>query len=80
MEEWNKLFKNYKEKYPTEAAEIERMFKRDVKKEVFESLEELGKKAKEKADSTRAHSGAMLNGIKSHMPELVRALLSFFHS
>ncbi|PHJ25122.1 transketolase [Cystoisospora suis] len=71
VEEWNKLFKNYKEKYPTEAAEIERMFKRDVKKEVFESLEELGKKAKEKADSTRAHSGAMLNGIKSHMPELI---------
>lgn len=48
------------------------MFKRDVKKEVFESLQELGKKAKEKADSTRAHSGTMLNGIKGHMPELVR--------
>ncbi|CBZ50654.1 transketolase, related [Neospora caninum Liverpool] len=69
--EWNALFDKYKTAYPEEAKEIERMFSREVRPEVFETLKQLGDKAREKGDSTRAHSGRMLNGIKGFMPELI---------
>ncbi|KEP64145.1 UNVERIFIED_CONTAM: transketolase [Hammondia hammondi] len=71
VEAWNDLFERYKKEYPSEGKEIERMFSRELRPEVFETLKTLGEKAKEKADSTRAHSGRMLLGIKDFMPELI---------
>ncbi|PFH36308.1 transketolase [Besnoitia besnoiti] len=71
VDEWNKMFEEYKKAFPAEGREIERMFSREVRAEVFEELRKLGEMAKEKADSTRAHSGRMLNGIKDLMPELI---------
>ncbi|EPT31442.1 transketolase [Toxoplasma gondii ME49] len=71
VEAWNALFERYKKEYPSEGEEIERMFSHKLRPEVLETLKTLGEKAKEKADSTRAHSGRMLLGIKDFMPELI---------
>jgi transketolase len=68
-EEWNKNFTNYKAKYESEAAELERM--------ISGKLPEGWEKAlptytpEEKGDATRNQSGKILNALAGVIPELI---------
>lgn len=68
-EEWNKLFAEYKEKFPEKAAD----FTRRVEKKLPENwTEKLPKWTPEdKAVATRASSGTVLNAVADAIPELV---------
>ena len=68
-EEWNKLFAEYCEKFPEMKEKWDKYYNGYDLTDLFESEEYWVKP--EKAEATRSTSGALLNLIKQHMPNLV---------
>lgn len=68
-EEWNDLYKKYKEKYPAEAAEYE-LFKSGKLPEGWKDNLPVFKPS-EKGTATRKASGKMLNAIAANLPLLI---------
>lgn len=67
--EWNNLYKKYKEKYPTEAAEYE-LYKSGKLPEGWKNNLPIFKPS-EKGTATRKASGKMLNAIAASLPLLI---------
>ena len=67
--EWNKLFAQYKTKYPEDAALLERMVSGDLPYEWEKALPTYTPESKK--DATRNQSGATLNALASVLPELI---------
>ncbi len=68
-DEWNDLFKNYKEKYPAEAAEYELFKSGNLPSGWKDELPVF--KPSEKGLATRKASGKMLNAIAAKLPLLI---------
>ncbi|KAI8875192.1 transketolase [Backusella circina FSU 941] len=68
-EKWNKLFENYKSKYPKEAAEIERRFANKLP-DGWEKVLPRFTPSDEKV-ATRKLSEGVLTAIEQHLPELL---------
>ena len=68
-DKWNKLFDEYCEKFPEMKEKWDKYYNGYDLTDLFESEEYWVKP--EKAEATRSTSGALLNLIKQHMPNLV---------
>ncbi|HEY9634219.1 MAG TPA: transketolase [Coleofasciculaceae cyanobacterium] len=68
-EEWNQLFARYKEKYPQEAAELDRMHEAELP-EGWDSVLPTYT-PEDKAEATRVQSGRTLNALAGVLPELI---------
>ena len=68
-EEWNQLFARYKEQYPQEAANLDRMHEA-ILPEGWDSVLPTYK-PEDKAEATRVHSGKVLNALAGVIPELI---------
>ncbi|HEY9710704.1 MAG TPA: transketolase, partial [Oculatellaceae cyanobacterium] len=68
-EDWNQLFARYKEKYPQEAAELDRMHEA-ILPEGWESVLPTYT-PEDKAEATRVQSGRTLNALAGVLPELL---------
>lgn len=68
LDKWNKLFNEYKEKFPEMAKLWDRFHDDNIAKELLND-EEFWKQA-EKAEASRASSGALLNHAKDVLPNL----------
>ena len=68
-EEWNQLFARYKEKYPQEAAELDRMHEAELP-EGWDSVLPTYT-PEDKAEATRVQSGRTLNALAGVLPELL---------
>lgn len=67
--EWNELLANYKNKYPQEAALLERLQSGKLPEDWAKALPTYTPESK--ADATRNQSGATLNAIAGVLPELI---------
>jgi transketolase len=76
--EWNKTFATYKTKYPTEAAEFERMQKGELPDGWADVLPTYD--AEGKALATRKHSEITLNALAPALPELIGGSADLTHS
>ncbi len=75
---WNDLFKRYKAKYPELAAEYERVTSTTLPKGWEKALPSYA--ATDKGNSTRNHSGIVLNALAKVMPELIGGSADLAHS
>ena len=68
-EEWNQLFARYREKYPQEAAALDRMHEAELP-EGWDSVLPTYT-PEDKAEATRVQSGRVLNALAGVLPELI---------
>lgn len=68
-DEWNQLFARYKEQYPQEAAELDRMHEAELP-QGWESVLPTYT-PEDKAEATRVQSGRTLNALSGVLPELI---------
>ncbi|MBK9098838.1 MAG: transketolase [bacterium] len=67
--EWNKLFENYKKKYPAEAEQFVKVFNNDFGDEWLAALPSFTKYGE--GVPTRNASGSVINAIAKHLPTLI---------
>jgi transketolase len=67
-DEWNQRFASYKNQYPEEAKQLEKMWNRELPEGWDQCLPTY--KPEDKADATRSHSGKCLNAIAEVVPAL----------
>lgn len=67
--EWEKLYKEYAKKFPEDAAEIEKIFSKEIPEDLFEQV--IAGVDQEKPMASRASSGAALQVISKAVPSLI---------
>ena len=76
--EWNQELSNYKNKYPNEAEEFERMLRGELPKNWAEGLPEYT--AQDNGLATRKHSQICLGALGPNLPELIGGSADLTHS
>ncbi len=77
-EEWNKTLVSYKEKYPNEANEFERMLRGELPQNWDKALPSYT--PKDSGVATRKHSQICLGALGPHIPELIGGSADLTHS